>query len=665
MMCRGITLICAAAIVAACGGKSDETPAAPAAERAPSQAAEGAKEEAGAPSREGARAAAEGERAEGEREQSLQALIALASTNAPNAKVEIIEVSDFQCPFCSRVLPTLAEVKKRYGDDVKVTFLHNALSFHKDARLAAIAAVAASRQGKFWDYHDALFANQRSLKRADLLRYADELGLNAQQFERDLDDPALASFVDQNQAIAVALGATGTPAFFINGKHLRGAQPLEQFVALIDAELAEAERADRSGPAWIEARTRATNQPLHDYLYAGKAPPKTPPRLERPIDKTVYRVAIDPKRDAMRGGEDALVTLVVFSEFQCQFCGKLEPTLDALVAEYGEQLRVVFKHNPLPFHKRALPAATAALCAKDQGEFWAMHDRLFDNQRKLDDDDLARYAEELGLDMAEFEACVASGKHAPQVAADQELATRVNARGTPNVFINGRKLTGVKPLEEYKAIVDEELEKAEAVAARGLKGFALYEDIIKGGKVFEALAEKQNTFAIEDSPMKGDPKARIQLVAFSDFQCPFCSRINKPLDDVARHYGPDAVVVFKHFPLTFHRASMPASLASMCAHEQGKFWEYHDVLFANQRALSAEDLKGYAQTLGLDEEAFTACFESGRYKAKIEADMAEARAAGVRGTPVVFINGRKFSAPRGYSLKEFTAAIDKHVLAEP
>ena len=165
--------------------------------------------------------------------------------------------------------------------------------------------------------------------------------------------------------------------------------------------------------------------------------------------------------------------------------------------------------------------------------------------------------------------------------------------------------------------------------------------------------------------MKGAATARIQLVAFSDFQCPFCSRINKPLEDVAKHYGEDAVVVFKHFPLTFHRASMPASMASMCAHEQGKFWEYHDVLFANQKALTNDDLKGYAKTLGLDEAKFDECLDTGRFKARVEADMAEARSAGVRGTPVVFINGRRFSSPAGYNLQTFTSVIDQYILAQP
>ncbi|PIE64263.1 MAG: hypothetical protein CSA24_03140, partial [Deltaproteobacteria bacterium] len=256
------------------------------------------------------------------------------STNAPNAKVEIIEISDFQCPFCSRVNPTIAQIKKEYGDKVRFTFVHNALSFHKDAKPAAIAAVAAQNQGKFWEMHDKLFANQKALKPADLEKYATELGLDMARFKKDTKDPATAKFVDDNQAMAVALGATGTPAFFINGKNLRGAQPLPQFKAIIDAEIAEADKASKSGDEWIKARTKTNNDKLHGFYFEGKAPPKAPARPKRPVDRTVYKVDVDVTKDAITGNSDkAVVTLVEFSEFQCPFCKKILPAMESVKKE--------------------------------------------------------------------------------------------------------------------------------------------------------------------------------------------------------------------------------------------------------------------------------------------------------------------------------------------
>jgi protein-disulfide isomerase len=108
---------------------------------------------------------------------------------------------------------------------------------HKDARLAHLASVAAGEQGKFWEFHDKLFENQKQLKRDSLLEYAQELELNIKQFEKSLDDPASAKLVDKDMADAGSVGATGTPAFFVNGRHLGGAKPFADFATKINAEL--------------------------------------------------------------------------------------------------------------------------------------------------------------------------------------------------------------------------------------------------------------------------------------------------------------------------------------------------------------------------------------------------------------------------------------------
>ncbi|MCX4241646.1 DsbA family protein [Paraliomyxa miuraensis] len=164
-----------------------------------------------------------------------------AQTIGPaDALVTIVTFSDFQCPFCSRVSPTIAELRKSNGDDLRYAFKHNPLGFHKDARAAAIAAEAAGEQGKFWEMHDKLFENQRSLTESNFVAWARELGLNVKQFERDLASTAIADRVDRHQRQANDLGARGTPAFFINGRFLSGAQPRESFQRLIDEEKAKA-----------------------------------------------------------------------------------------------------------------------------------------------------------------------------------------------------------------------------------------------------------------------------------------------------------------------------------------------------------------------------------------------------------------------------------------
>jgi protein-disulfide isomerase len=138
----------------------------------------------------------------------------------------------------------------QYGDDLRVVWKDNPLAFHTDARPAAVAAIEAHRQrgnDGFWQMHDLLFANQRALGRADLERYATQIGLDLDQFRNALDRDTHAAAIAQDQALAQTVGATGTPSFFINGRSLQGAQPYERFAALVDEELAHARGLVSSG----------------------------------------------------------------------------------------------------------------------------------------------------------------------------------------------------------------------------------------------------------------------------------------------------------------------------------------------------------------------------------------------------------------------------------
>ncbi len=141
----------------------------------------------------------------------------------------------------------MKKVAKEYGQDVRLVFKHNPLPFHKEALPAAIASEAAGRQGKFWKMHDLLFANQKALEEQDLIKYAKKLRLNRKRFKRDLRDQSLEQKIKGQQAQSQKLGARGTPAFFINGRFLSGAQPFESFAKLIDEELANARSMVESG----------------------------------------------------------------------------------------------------------------------------------------------------------------------------------------------------------------------------------------------------------------------------------------------------------------------------------------------------------------------------------------------------------------------------------
>lgn len=153
------------------------------------------------------------------------------------APITIAEFSDFQCPFCGRVGPTLDQIRKAYGDNVKLVWKHYPLDMHPNAKPAALAAEAANSQGKFWEYHDKLFANQNKLGLNDLKQYAKDIGLDTVQFEKDLGDPGKKKRMDDDMAEARSLGITGTPAFFVNGRFLNGAKPFSEFAKVINAEL--------------------------------------------------------------------------------------------------------------------------------------------------------------------------------------------------------------------------------------------------------------------------------------------------------------------------------------------------------------------------------------------------------------------------------------------
>ncbi|MBW2269058.1 MAG: thioredoxin domain-containing protein [Deltaproteobacteria bacterium] len=160
-----------------------------------------------------------------------------------------------------------------------------------------------------------------------------------------------------------------------------------------------------------------------------------------------------------RGPADAPITIVEFSDFQCPYCRRVIPTLQQIEERYPEQIRIVFRNFPLANHSRAKPAAEAALCAHEQDQFWAYHDKLFENSRALSGDDFKRYAGDLDLDVAAFEACLDESRFTAQVETDLRDARDAGVTGTPAFFVNGVMLSGAKPASDFFRTIDAELER--------------------------------------------------------------------------------------------------------------------------------------------------------------------------------------------------------------
>lgn len=140
------------------------------------------------------------------------------SKGPKDAKITVVIFSDFECPYCAQAHQQVEALQKHFGaQNIRMAYRHLPLSFHPNAMPAAVASMAAHRQGKFWEYHDKLFANQEKLTAADFLRYAKELKLNVEQFQKDLKDPAVAKTVQEDLQLATKLNVPGTPSFYING----------------------------------------------------------------------------------------------------------------------------------------------------------------------------------------------------------------------------------------------------------------------------------------------------------------------------------------------------------------------------------------------------------------------------------------------------------------
>jgi protein-disulfide isomerase len=240
----------------------------------------------------------------------------------------------------------------------------------------------------------------------------------------------------------------------------------------------------------------------------------------------VQKVDLRPD-DPAKGPRAAKVTVALFSDFQCPFCSRVEPTLKQVEETYKKEVRIVWKHQPLSFHPNAMPAAEASEAAREQGKFWEMHALMFANQQALSPAKYDEWAGQIGLNMAKFKAAMESHKFKERIEADSKLGSSVGASGTPTLFINCRQLVGAQPFDRFKALIDEELKKADELLKKGARlDDAFYGKIcdenLKNVPAPPAAAGMPGRPADikvrPDDPMKGNPKAPITVLEFSDFQ---------------------------------------------------------------------------------------------------------------------------------------------------
>lgn len=361
----------------------------------------------------------------------------------PGAAVTIVEYTDFQCPYCVRhATETLPRLITEMIDTGRVRYIIKDFpldSIHPQARAASVAARCAAEQDAYWEMHDELFARQgewgnQQANTADIFAtLATELSLNVEDFQTCLASGRYDDIIQANQDEGVALGVNGTPAFFINGFPISGAQPYELFEYAIglaeEGTLADAYAAP-------EAQAQPTPAGPVEVNTAG-----------------AYSI----------GESDAPVVIVEFTDYQCPFCSRhFAQTYPQIKAEYIDtgKVRYVFMDFPLSsIHPQAQISAEAARCAGDQGAYLEMHDLLFGRQDEWNGRDdageiFAAYAGELALDTAVFADCLSSGRHEAAVLADLEQGARLGVDGTPAFFINGNFVSGAQPFEVFRQAIE-------------------------------------------------------------------------------------------------------------------------------------------------------------------------------------------------------------------
>ena len=566
------------------------------------------------------------------------------------AWVTLVVFSDFQCPFCSRLVPTIDRLRREYGDDLRVVFKHQPLPFHVHARLAAEAAqgvLQLAGPDAFWRYHDLAFDRQRDMSPDAIRSWAEEAGADRRALDEGLESKRWSQKIDDDVALAKRVGANGTPTSFVNGALLSGAQPVEKFKEAIDAEMERAKSLHARGVARdrLYGRLVAANLETHDD-------PPPPAREEPKVDTTVYKVPVG--TSPSRGSKTALVTIVEFSDFQCPFCKRVQPTLEQLRTTYGDKLRIVWKDQPLSFHPRAQPAAhlaREALAQKGEAGFWSVHDKLFDSQSQMEDSDLEEIAKKAGLDAARAMAAVKANKHQQAIDADIDLADDVQASGTPHFFVNGRRLVGAQPVDAFKKLIDEEMVKAEALAKSGVARTDVYEKTIANGKGPGEPEKKSISAPAANAPFRGAANAKVVIQQASDFQCPFCSRVEATMDQILKDFPGKVKIVWRDLPLDFHQhAALAAEAAREAQAQRGNegFFKMAALLFANQQHLERQDLDGYAQKLSLDVARFGRALDGHIHRATIDADLKATKDAGVSSTPSFFVGPYFVSGAQPY-----------------
>jgi protein-disulfide isomerase len=503
---------------------------------------------------------------------------------------------------------------------------------------ASLATYCAGQQAPklFWELHDWIFENQAKWSEAtdaadQFKKQALALGVKEADYGKCVADPASTARIQKDQQDAIAMGVQGTPAFFVNDWFISGAAGIDEFKDKIEK------------------------------AKAGQKPPPTP----TPLPEGVEFWQPDPQRPGRNydgsfylGDAKAPVAVLAFEDFKsaesAEHLKSVEPKLKSDYIDKGQARYVVQL-----FAVTAPRAAAAALCAGQQNKFWEFRELLYTKQAEWaegDDAAMQGFAKSLGLDEKAFGECLAGETVHNQVqqalslaqedvgvpSAPSYLMLKINAQGKAD---NGKGYPGALALDQFEQAIKD-------ISAPPTPAPTPPPSISKAD-----LASLPVGRDADGNFYRGDPKAAVKLVDYSDFQCPYCARhVAETEPSLYDQYMKAGKVlhVYRNFPLDFHANAPGAAKAAICAGEQDPklFWEMHDWLFANQATWgsaqdAADQFRKQALAIGADSGKYDACISDVKTQAIIDKDLKDGAALGVSGTPAFFLYKMKDGQPAG------------------
>jgi protein-disulfide isomerase len=377
----------------------------------------------------------------------------------------------------------------------------------------------------------------------------------------------------------------------------------------------------------------------------------------------------------MLGRRTAPVTLIVYSDFECPFCKKFSATLNEIFRKKRGMISIVYRHFPLSFHLSALPAAKASECVASIGgnsAFWEFERTIFSQEASSYD----RIARAL-VDPKRLDACMKDTAIAMKIQSGID-AVSSTVYGTPTTFVLARKngtvkrVTGSVPLETLTAAIDAAQRGVEddTPAPSSVPSIPAPSNPPSSGSSSSSSSVGSTELppvTAEDHAL-GSPLARITLVEYVDFECPFCKRHHATIQKIHAMYPNDVRIVFRHFPLSFHQNAMQAAEAAECVSTlrgNDAFWSYVDTLFGATVPVGktlSDMLPTYASSAGISEAELTSCLGAHTYASRIQAEESAGMSAGVSGTPNSYLldskTGSKQLIQGAQPYESFKSVID-------